>query len=105
MTRGHALAVERHVNPYNTPAPHSPWWKATPAALGVLSSVGLLSGFSLPLGLLVMIAAKVAVWMLPPWRWFARLGATFGALLLLTIGAGLADSSTTAGRARRMPSP
>ncbi|MFD7717168.1 hypothetical protein [Streptomyces sp. NPDC059814] len=93
------------MNPYNTPAPHRPWWKATPAALGVLSSVGLLSGFSLPLGLLVMIAVKVAVWMLPPWRWFARLGATFGALLLLTIGAGLADSSTTAGRARRMPSP
>ncbi|WP_189879900.1 hypothetical protein [Streptomyces bluensis] len=44
---------------------------------------------SFALGFLMMIAAMVAVWVLPPWRRFARLGATFGAFVLLTVGAGL----------------
>ncbi|CAL9389288.1 hypothetical protein SUDANB6_01225 [Streptomyces sp. enrichment culture] len=79
------------MNPYNTPspAPSRPWWKNTPAMLGVLALVAVLSAFSFGLGFLVMIAAIVAVWVLPPWRWFTRLGATFGALVLLTVGAGL----------------
>ncbi|WP_432137733.1 MULTISPECIES: PASTA domain-containing protein [unclassified Streptomyces] len=77
------------MNPYNTPAPPRPWWKTTTAVLGVLALVALLGAFSFALGFLVMIAAVVAVWVLPPWRWFVRLGATFGALVLLTIGAGL----------------
>ncbi|MDX3832459.1 PASTA domain-containing protein [Streptomyces europaeiscabiei] len=79
------------MNPYNTatPAPSRPWWKTTPAVLGVLALVALLGSFSFALGFLVMVAAMVAVWVLPPWRWFARLGATFGALVLLTVGAGL----------------
>ncbi|MGW7609562.1 PASTA domain-containing protein [Streptomyces sp. NPDC054766] len=79
------------MNPYNTPtsAPSRPWWKTTPAMLGLLALVALLSAFSLALGFLVMIAAMVAVWVLSPWRWFVRIGATFGALLLLTVGAGL----------------
>jgi hypothetical protein len=69
------------MNPYNTPAPSRPWWKTTPAVLGVLALVALLGAFSFALGFLVMIAAMVAVWVLPPWRWFARFGATFGALV------------------------
>lgn len=79
------------MNPYNTPAlnPPRPWWKTTPAVLGALALVALLGAFSFGLGFLVMIAAIVAVWVLPPWRWFTKLGATFGALLLLTVGAGL----------------
>lgn len=36
-----------------------------------------------------MTAAMVAMWTVPPWRWFAKLGATFGAFLLLGIGAGI----------------
>ncbi|WP_234544608.1 PASTA domain-containing protein [Streptomyces shenzhenensis] len=77
------------MNPYNTPAPSRPWWRTTQAALGALALVALLGAFSFALGFLAMIAALVAVWVLPPWRWFARLGATLGALLLLTVGAGL----------------
>ncbi|WP_282700309.1 PASTA domain-containing protein [Streptomyces sp. CC219B] len=77
------------MNPYNAPALPRTWWRTTPAALGVLALVALLSAFSFALGFLVMIAAMVAVWVLPPWRWFARLGATFGALVLLVVGAGL----------------
>lgn len=77
------------MNPYNTPAPPRPWWKTTPAVLGILGLVALLGAFSFALGFLVMIAAVVAVWVLSPWRWFIRLGATFGALVLLTVGAGL----------------
>ncbi|MFI5998142.1 PASTA domain-containing protein [Streptomyces sp. NPDC051362] len=88
------------MNPYNTPAPEPsrPWWKTTPAMLGLLALVALLSAFSLGLGFLVMIAAMVAVWVLSPWHWFTRIGATFGALLLLTVGAGLSgqlDDSRT----------
>ncbi|MFP8884190.1 PASTA domain-containing protein [Streptomyces mangrovi] len=88
------------MNPYNTPAPapSRPWWKTTPALLGVLALVALISAFSVGLGFLAMIAAIVAVWWLPPWRWFAKLGATFGAFILLTIGASmggqLEDSGT-----------
>ncbi|MFD4015336.1 hypothetical protein [Streptomyces sindenensis] len=37
----------------------------------------------------MMIGAMVAVWVLPPWRRFAKIGATFRAFLLLTVGAGL----------------
>lgn len=36
-----------------------------------------------------MMAAMVAMWTVPPWRWFAKLGATFGALLLFAIGGGI----------------
>ncbi|MCX4912056.1 Stk1 family PASTA domain-containing Ser/Thr kinase [Streptomyces sp. NBC_00687] len=89
------------MNPYNTPAPapSRPWWRTTPALLGLLALVALLSAFSLPLGFLTMIAAMVAVWVLSPWRWFTRIGATLSTLLLLTVGAGLGgqvDDSRTA---------
>jgi hypothetical protein len=57
--------------------------------LGLLALMAVLSAVSFPLGFLVMIAAMVAVWVLPPWRWYARLGATFGAFFLMFIGAGL----------------
>lgn len=77
------------MNPYNTPASSRPWWKTTPAAFGMLVLVALLGALSFPLGFLVMIAAMVAMWVLPPWRWFAKLGATFGAFVLLTVGASL----------------
>jgi uncharacterized membrane protein YgcG len=77
------------MNPYNTPSPPPPWWKTTPAVLGLLALVALLGAFSFGLGLVVMIAAMVAVWVLSPWRRFAKIGATFGAFLLLTVGAGL----------------
>ncbi|MDX3137177.1 PASTA domain-containing protein, partial [Streptomyces europaeiscabiei] len=66
-----------------------PWWKTTPALLGLLGLVALLGGFSFGLGFVVMIAAMVAVWVLPKWRWFAKLGATFAAFVLLSVGAGL----------------
>ncbi|MEV6591078.1 PASTA domain-containing protein [Streptomyces acidicola] len=65
--------------------------------LGVLALVALLGAFSFALGFLVMIAAMVAVWVLPPWRWFARLGATFGAFLLLTVGSGLGGQLDNSG--------
>lgn len=85
------------MNPYTTPPPPPPWspprprpwWRTTRALLGVLALVAVLSAVSFPLGFLVMIAAMVAVWVLPPWRWYARLGATFGAFLLTVIGAGI----------------
>nr|WSX78521.1 PASTA domain-containing protein [Streptomyces sp. NBC_00899] len=77
------------MNPYNTPVPRRPWWKSTPAALGMLVLVALLSAFSLALGFLLMITAMVLVWVLPPWRWYAKLGSMFGAIALLTIGAGI----------------
>lgn len=60
-----------------------------PAVLGVLALVALLGAFSFALGFLMMIAAAMAVWVLPLWRWFTGLGTTFGALVLLTVGAGL----------------
>jgi uncharacterized membrane protein YgcG len=72
--------------------------------LGLLALMAVLSAVSFPLGFLVMIAAMVAVWVLPPWRWYARLGATFGALFLMSFGAALggqlddnAPSTTEAG--------
>ncbi|MFG2717925.1 PASTA domain-containing protein [Streptomyces sp. NPDC048416] len=77
------------MNPYNTPAAPPPWWKTTPAVLGILALVALVGAFSFGFGFLVMVAAMVAVWMLPRWRWFAKLGATFGAFALLAVGAGL----------------
>ncbi|WP_405968271.1 PASTA domain-containing protein [Streptomyces sp. NBC_00015] len=77
------------MNPYNTPSPALPWWKTTPSVLVLLALVALLGAFSFGLGFVVMIAAMVAVWVLPPWRRFAKIGATFGAFLLLTVGAGL----------------
>ncbi len=78
------------MNPYSTPPSSSrPWWRTTPALLGLLALVALLSAMSLALGFLVMIAAMVAVWVLPAWRWYARLGATFGAFLLMLISAGV----------------
>lgn len=78
------------MNPYNTnPPPSRPWWKTTPTLLGLLALVALLGTVSLMLGFLVMIAAMVAVWVLPSWRWYARLGATFGAFFLLLFGAGM----------------
>ncbi|MFF3821624.1 PASTA domain-containing protein [Streptomyces bluensis] len=86
------------MNPYNVSTPARPWWKTTQAVLGVLALVALLGAFSFSLGFLMMIAAMVAVWVLPPWRRFVRLGAAFGAFVLLTVGAGLGgqlDSSGT----------
>ncbi|WP_073952614.1 PASTA domain-containing protein [Streptomyces kebangsaanensis] len=86
------------MNPYNTPPPSGPWWKTTPAVLGILALVALLGALSFPLGFIVMIAAMVAVWVLPPWRWFAKLGATFGAFVLLTAGAGLGGQLDDGGK-------
>ncbi|RSS18854.1 PASTA domain-containing protein [Streptomyces sp. WAC08401] len=78
------------MNPYDTTPPTPrPWWKTTPALLGLLALVALLSAVSLGLGFLVMIAAMVAVWVLPAWRWYAKLGATFGAFFLMLISAGM----------------
>ncbi|MEU9399648.1 hypothetical protein [Streptomyces sp. NPDC048242] len=81
------------MNPY-TPAPPRtpparPWWKTTPAGLGLLAAVALIGAFSLPLGFLAMVAAVVLLWFLPPWRWFAKLGASVGAFFLLGIGSGV----------------
>ncbi|MFC5856821.1 hypothetical protein ACFPZI_35265 [Streptomyces chlorus] len=46
----------------------------------------------------------VAVWVLPAWRWYARLGATVGAFFLLLISAGMSgqldDSGTAKSEAR-----
>ncbi|WP_405895717.1 PASTA domain-containing protein [Streptomyces sp. NBC_00104] len=89
---------ERPMNPYNTSPPSQPWWKTTPAVLGLLALVALLGAFSFGLGFVAMIAAMVAVWVLPKWRWLAKLGATFGAFVLLAVGAGLGgqlDESAT----------
>lgn len=77
------------MNPYNVPAPRRPWWRTTPAVLGMLALVALLSAVNSALGFLVMTAVMVLVWVLPPWRWFAKLGSMVGAVLLLTIGAGI----------------
>lgn len=79
------------MNPYNVPSPPRPRprWKSTPVALGLLLLVALTGALNLYLGFLAMVAAMVAMWTVPPWRWFAKLGATFGAFLLLTIGAGI----------------
>ncbi|MCP3767672.1 PASTA domain-containing protein [Streptomyces sp. MAR25Y5] len=86
------------MNPYNTtPPPSRPWWKTTPALLCLLALVALLSAVSLGLGFLVMLAAMVAVWVLPAWRWYARLGATFGAFFLLLISAGMSGQLDDSG--------
>ncbi|MGC9495657.1 PASTA domain-containing protein [Streptomyces sp. WG7] len=78
------------MNPYDiAPPPSRPWWRTTPALLGLLALVALLSALSLGLGFLVMVAAMVAVWVLPAWRWYARLGATVGAFFLMLISAGM----------------
>lgn len=77
------------MNPYTNPPAPRPWWKSTAAGLGMPVLVALLGATSFPLGFLALIAAVVALWKLPPWRWYARLGATVAALLLLTVGAGL----------------
>ncbi|GAA3477775.1 hypothetical protein [Streptomyces yanii] len=95
------------MNPYNTnPSPFRPWWKTTPALLGLLALVALLGAVSLGLGFLVMIAAMVAMWVLPSWRWYARLGATFGAFFLLLLSAGMSgqldDSGADKSEARAM---
>ncbi|MCI4042332.1 hypothetical protein [Streptomyces sp. TRM75563] len=66
--------------------------------LGLLALVALLGAFSFGLGFVVMIGAMVAVWVLPPWRRFAKIGATFGAFLLLTVGAGLGGQLDENGR-------
>ncbi len=57
------------MNPYNTPPPprwtpprSRPWWRTTPAVLGLLALMAVLSAVSFPLGFLVMIGAMVAVW-------------------------------------------
>ncbi|MDL2075192.1 PASTA domain-containing protein [Streptomyces sp. GXMU-J15] len=74
------------MNPYNTPPVSCPWWRTTPAVLGLLVLIALFGTFSYTLGFFVMIAAVVAVWVVAPWRKRAKLGATLGALVLLTIG-------------------
>ncbi|NIL50942.1 PASTA domain-containing protein [Streptomyces sp. 2BBP-J2] len=86
------------MNPYDSPPPSPrPWWRTTPALLGLLALVALLSAVSLPLGLLVMVAVMVAVWVLPAWRWYARLGATFGAFFLMLISAGMSGQLDDSG--------
>ncbi|GHH70833.1 hypothetical protein GCM10018793_05490 [Streptomyces sulfonofaciens] len=89
------------MNQPSSPPPRTaarPWWRTTPAALGLLVLVAVLGALSLPLGFLVLIASVVALWMLPPWRWFTRLGATVGAFFLLTIGAGLGGQLDDTGK-------
>ncbi|WP_223733141.1 PASTA domain-containing protein [Streptomyces purpurogeneiscleroticus] len=90
------------MNPYSPPTrqtpPARPWWKTTPAALGLLVLVALIGAFHFPLGFLALIVAIVLLWVLPPWRWFARLGASFGAFILLTIGAGLGGQLDDTGK-------
>ncbi|MGX4688702.1 PASTA domain-containing protein [Streptomyces sp. JNUCC 63] len=86
------------MNPYSTNRPPSqPWWRATPALLGLLALVALLSAVSLGLGFLVVIATMVAVWVLPSWRWYAKLGTTFGAFFLLLISAGMSGQLNDSG--------
>ncbi|MEU6113408.1 PASTA domain-containing protein [Streptomyces sp. NPDC047117] len=51
--------------------------------------VALIGAVSFPLGFLALIVVIVLLWILPPWRWFARAGASVGAFFVLTIGAGL----------------
>ncbi|MFC5958652.1 PASTA domain-containing protein [Streptomyces pratens] len=86
------------MNPYSTTSPPPrPWWKTTPALLGLLALVALIGALSIGLGLLVMIAAMVAVWVLPAWRWYARLGATVGAFFLLLISAGVSGQLDNSG--------
>ncbi|MER6179788.1 hypothetical protein [Streptomyces sp. NPDC001652] len=46
--------------------------------LGLLALVALLGAFSFGLAFVVMIATMVAVWVLPPCRRFAKIGATVG---------------------------
>ncbi|MGW4196467.1 PASTA domain-containing protein [Streptomyces sp. NPDC005004] len=79
------------MNPYTPapppPPPVRPWWKTTPAGLGLLAAVALIGAFSFPLGFLALIATVALLWFLPPWRWFAKLGAGVGAFVLLAIGA------------------
>ncbi|OBQ53429.1 hypothetical protein A4U61_04360 [Streptomyces sp. H-KF8] len=65
--------------------------------LGLLALVALIGALSPALGLLVMIAVMVAVWILPAWRWYTRLGATVGAFFLLLIGAGLSGQLENGG--------
>ncbi|MER5493196.1 hypothetical protein [Streptomyces sp. NPDC002490] len=79
--------------------------------------MALIGAFSFPLGFLALIAVVVLLWILPPWRWFAKLGANLGALVLLVLGSGLGgqlDESSEAGarsdakptaEATRTPSP
>ncbi len=82
------------MNPYNSPAARRPWWRKTPATLGVLALIAVFSAVNAVLGCLVMIAAMVLVWVLPPWRWFAKLGAMFGAIALMTLGAALTGQAS-----------
>ncbi|MFE1795947.1 PASTA domain-containing protein [Streptomyces sp. NPDC059517] len=88
------------MNPYNTPVLPQPWWRTTPAVLALLALVALIGALSFGFGFLVMIAAVVAVWVLPRWRWFTKAGATFGALVLLTVGAGLGGQLDDNGTAK-----
>ncbi|MFC8247896.1 PASTA domain-containing protein [Streptomyces chartreusis] len=87
------------MNPYNTPPLPQPWWRTTPAILTLLALVALIGALSFGFGFLVVIAAVVAVWVLPRWRWFAKVGATFGAFVLLTVGAGLGGQLDDSGTA------
>ncbi|MEK8172275.1 hypothetical protein NKH77_32280 [Streptomyces sp. M19] len=81
------------MNPYNTPQPappaSRPWWKTTPAALALMAAVAVLAAISFTLGVLVMIVVVVLLWVLPPWKWVRKLGATVGTLVLLSISGGL----------------
>ncbi|MEU6816061.1 PASTA domain-containing protein [Streptomyces sp. NPDC046860] len=95
------------MNPYSsTPgraASGRPWWKTTPAGLGLLALVTIVGAFSFPLGFLVLVAAVGLLWFLPPWRWYAKLGASVGALFLLMTGAGLGGQLEGASKADAKP--
>ncbi|MER5498549.1 PASTA domain-containing protein [Streptomyces sp. NPDC002561] len=101
------------MNPYNnTPQPAGPWWRSTPALLGLLALVAITGALSFGLGFLIMVAAMVAVWVLPRWKRSAKVGATVAAFVLLSIGAGVTGQlddtqqtdSKTAAKAQSSPS-
>ncbi|MEU9117496.1 PASTA domain-containing protein [Streptomyces sp. NPDC048483] len=108
QTHCQPIARERQqVNPYNTPQPLSPapqpWWKTTPTAIVMIALVAVLAAISFPLGALAMIAVIVLLWVLPPWKWGMKLGATIGTFLLLTVAAGLSGQLDETGKDKPKP--
>ncbi|MFF7330369.1 PASTA domain-containing protein [Streptomyces sp. NPDC008150] len=64
-----------------------PRWRTTGVAVGLVPLVAVAGVWSVPIALLLLVAALAAVWSLPPWRRSARFGASLAALVLLPAGA------------------